>query len=80
MKKHEIYLDMSKLTREQQDEIIGMLPEAQLPLQYSPEPSQTALSFHVLFKIWYTGTNELVKIFRTEITYSQFKNLYPTWL
>lgn len=76
--KKEIYLDLSKLTKEQQKEIIIMLPRTKFIAQYDITDICFFLSYHTDSSNWWVWSSEY-NISKTEINYEQFKQFYPTW-
>ena len=70
MTKEEIYLDLSKLSEEQQKEIIGMLPKTASDIEYEADTFYHLL--HFAENRWFV---DCVVSFKQEITYEQFKTL-----
>lgn len=87
MKKEEIYLDMSKLTESQQVEIISMLPKTKDLAQYHIGIINGIKCYYLMVSRfntskWVVAAEEFLSAkygVRLEITYKQFKELYPTF-
>lgn len=76
MTKEEIYLDMSVLTKAQKKDIFGMLPPPEEESDYEIKHDWVFLVYLIGNDCWYVASNPM---YGKEITYQQFKELYPTW-
>lgn len=70
MTKEEIYLDLSKLSKKEQEEVIGILPEPVEDIDYEVDNFYYLLHFET--NKWFV---DCVDGFKKEITYEQFKTL-----
>lgn len=77
-KKEEIYLDLWELTKEQQKEVIGMLPDPLSGGQYRICMEYNILIYSENLKCWITFSFK--PSFRKEVTYEEFKTIIATEL
>ena len=70
-KPEEIYLDLSKLSEEQQGKVIALLPEPRFRNDYSITNNYKYLHLNMSMK-WFVDAEKMNK---TELTYSQFLDM-----
>lgn len=73
MTKEEIYLDLSKLSKIEQKDVIAMLPDPETYVQYKIYKKFNILIYSECLKCWFVS--DFKSALRTEITFEQFKTL-----
>lgn len=75
MKKEEIFLDLSKCSQEEIENVLAVLPEKEFDNQYEINEAHKYLHFVSTVKTWWVF-DELDVESKTEINYTQFMELF----